>query len=188
MQKSNSERCLRKSIKDEKDRAANGCKFNPRRNDRRTSTRADPLRLRTIGRPFMRVLMLTVIASCVAWSSTAMAERYQVLPVNTHMGVARLDYTALLLDTAAGTAFNCSAQFDAKLSKFMSESACLPLSIDGKLPLGNVALPASSQTFGWIPLWAVDQQSGVVTFCTAHLTIQGLQQLWCTPVVTRKQG
>ena len=83
------------------------------------------------------------------------------------MGIGRLDYTAMLLDTAAGTAFNCSAQFDAKLSKFMGESVCVALPVEGKLPLGNVALPTSSQTFGWIPLWAVDQQSGAVTFCTA---------------------
>ena len=50
----------------------------------------------------------------------------------------------------------------------------------------NVALPIGSQTFGWIPLWAVDQQSGAVTFCTAHLTIKGIEHIWCTPVVTRK--
>jgi hypothetical protein len=134
----------------------------------------------------MRTLFLTAIAGCVAWSSSAMAERYQVLPVITHMGVARLDYTALLLDTGTGIAFNCSAQFDAKLSKFMGESACVPVPLDGKLPSGNVALPASSQTFGWIPLWAIDQQSGAVTFCTAHLTIQGIERVWCTPVVMRK--
>jgi len=115
-----------------------------------------------------------------------MAERYQILPVITHMGAARLDYTALVLDSAAGTAFNCSAQFDAKLSKFMGEAACVPVSVDGKIPSGNVVLPTGAQTFGWIPLWAVDQQSGAVTFCTAHLTIQGIEHLWCTPVVTRK--
>jgi hypothetical protein len=115
-----------------------------------------------------------------------MAERYQVLPVITHMGAAKLDYTALLLDTGAGIAFGCSAQFDAKLSKFIGESACLVVSVEGKLPSGNVALTTGSQTFGWIPLWAVDQQSGAVTFCTAHLTIQGIEHLWCTPVVTRK--
>jgi hypothetical protein len=135
----------------------------------------------------MRALFLTTaLAGCVAWSSTAMADRYQLLPVITHMGIARLDYTALLLDTGAGIAFNCSAQFDAKLLKFTAESACLAVPIDGKLPSGNIALPAGSQTFGWIPLWAVDQQSGAVTFCTAHLTIKGIEQLWCTPVVTRK--
>ena len=134
----------------------------------------------------MRCLFLAAIAGCVAWSSTAMAERYQVLPVITHMGVARLDYTALLLDSGAGTAFNCSAQFDAKLQKFTGESACVAVPIEGKLPLGNVALPIGSQTFGWIPLWAADQQSGAVTFCTAHLTIQGFERLWCTPLATRK--
>jgi len=134
----------------------------------------------------MKTLFLAAIAGSVAWSSTAMAERYQLLPVITHMGVARLDYTALLLDTGAGTAFNCSAQFDAKLLKFMGETACLIVPMEGKLPSGNVALPTGSQTFGWIPLWAVDQQSGAVTFCTAHLTIKGIEQLWCTPVVTRK--
>jgi hypothetical protein len=133
----------------------------------------------------MRTLFLTAIAGCVAWSSPALAEKYQVLPVITHMGVARLDYTALLLDTGTGTAFNCSAQFDAKLLKFSGESACVAVPIDGKLPSGNVALPTGSQTFGWIPLWAVDQKSGDVTFCTAHLTIQGIEHLWCTPVVTR---
>jgi hypothetical protein len=126
------------------------------------------------------------MAGCVAWTSSAMAEKYQILPVITHMGVARLDYTALLLDAGAGTAFNCSTQFDAKLSKFMGESACRPVSVDGKLPSGNVALPPASSTFGWIPLWAVDQQSGAVTFCTAHLTIQGIDKVWCTPVVTQK--
>jgi hypothetical protein len=115
-----------------------------------------------------------------------MADKYQLLPVITHMAVAGLNYTALLLDTAAGIAFNCSAQFDAKLLKFMGESACLAVSVEGKLPLGNVASPTGSQTFGWIPLWAVDQQSGAVTFCTAHLTIKGIEHLWCTPVVTRK--
>jgi hypothetical protein len=115
-----------------------------------------------------------------------MAEKYQLLPVITHMGIAKLDYTALLLDTGAGSAFNCSAQFDAKLLKFMGEAACLAVSVEGKLPLGNVALPTSSQTFGWIPLWAVDQQSGAVTVCTAHLTFHGIEHLWCTPVVTRK--
>jgi hypothetical protein len=115
-----------------------------------------------------------------------MAEKYQLLPVITHMGVARLDYTALLLDTVAGTAFNCSAQFDAKLQKFMDESACIAVLLEGKLPSGNVVMPTGSQTFGWIPLWAVDQQSGAVTFCTAHLTIHGIEQLLCTPVVTRK--
>jgi hypothetical protein len=134
----------------------------------------------------MRTLFLAAIAGCVAWSSTAVAERYQVLPVMTHMGVARLDYTALLLDTEVGIAFNCSAQFDAKLLKFMGEGACLAVSVEGKLPSGNVALPTGSQTFGWIPLWAVDQQSGAVTFCTAHLTIQGIEHLWCMPVATRK--
>ena len=133
----------------------------------------------------MRTLFLAAIAGSVAGSSTAMAERYQVLPVS-RMGGAKLDYTALLLDTGAGIAFNCSAQFDAKLSKFIGESACLVVSVEGKLPSGNVALPIGSQTFGWIPLWAVDQQSGAVTFCTAHLTIQGMEHLWCTPVATRK--
>lgn len=134
----------------------------------------------------MRTLFLTAIAGCITWSSPAMAETYQLLPVITHMGAARLDYTALLLDTGAGIAFNCSAQFDAKLQKFTGESACLAVSVEGKLPLGNVALPSGAQTFGWIPLWAVDQQSGAVTFCTAHLTIQGIEHLWCTPVATRK--
>ena len=47
----------------------------------------------------MKTLFLAAIAGSVAWSSTAMAERYQLLPVITHMGVAKLDYTALLLDT-----------------------------------------------------------------------------------------
>ena len=135
----------------------------------------------------MKTLVLTTaIAGCVAWSSPAMAEKYQLLPVITQMGIGRLNYTALLLDTGAGSAFNCSAQFDAKLLKFTGESACLAVSVEGKLPLGNVALPAGSQTFGWIPLWAVDQQSGAVTVCAAHLTIQGVEHLWCTPVVTRK--
>ena len=134
----------------------------------------------------MRTLCLAAIAGCVAWSSSAMAERYQVLPVIAHMGLARLDYIALVLDTTTGIAFNCSAQFDAKLSKFTGESACAPVATDGKLPSGNVALPASAPTFGWIPLWAIDQQSGAVTFCTAHLTIRGIEHLWCTPVVTRK--
>ena len=134
----------------------------------------------------MRPLFLTAIAACVAGSSPAMAQKYQLLPVITHMGIGRLDYTALLLDTAAGIAFNCSAQFDAKLLKFTGESACLAVPVDGKLPLGNVALPAGSQTFGWIPLWAVDQQSGAVTICIAHLTIHGIEHLSCTPVVTRK--
>ena len=134
----------------------------------------------------MRTLFLTAIAGCVAWSSPALAEKYQLLPVITHMGAARLDYTALLLDAAAGIAFNCSAQFDAKLLKFLGEAACLAVSVEGKLPLGNVALPAAAQPLGWIPLWAVDQQSGAVTFCTAHLTIQGVEHLWCTPVVIRK--
>ena len=134
----------------------------------------------------MRTLFLTAIAACVACSSPAMAEKYQLWPVITHMGIARLDYTALLLDTGAGSAFSCSAQFDAKLLKFMGESACLAVSVEGKLPLGNVALPPAAQTFGWMPLWAVDQQSGAVTFCTAHLTIQGVDHLWCTPVVIRK--
>ena len=132
------------------------------------------------------LFLTTAIAGCVAWSSPALAEKYQVLPVITHMGVARLDYTALLLDTGTGTAFNCSAQFDAKLLKFTGESACLTVPVDGKLPLGNVALPTGAQTFGWIPLWAVDQQSGAVTFCTAHLTVHGIEHLSCTPVVTRK--
>jgi hypothetical protein len=146
-----------------------------------------PLRLGTIGRPSMKTLVLTTaIAGCVAWSSPAMAEKYQLLPVITHMGIGRLNYTALLLDTGTGSAFNCSAQFDAKLLKFTGESACLAVSVEGKLPLGNVALPTNSQTFGWIPLWAVDQQSGAVTVCAAHLTIQGVEHLWCTPVVTRK--
>ena len=134
----------------------------------------------------MKALFLAAIAGSVAWSSTAMAERYQLLPVITHMGVAKLDYTALLLDTGSGIASNCSAQFDAKLLKFVGEAACLAVPVEGKLPSGNVALPAGSQTFGWIPLWAVDQQSGAVTFCTAHLTIQGIEHLWCTPAVTRK--
>jgi hypothetical protein len=134
----------------------------------------------------MRTLFLAAIAGCVAWSSPALAEKYQLLPVITHMGAARLDSTALLLDAAAGIAFNCSTQFDAKLLKFMGEAACLAVSAEGKLPLGNVALPAAAQILGWIPLWAVDQQSGAVTFCTAHLTIQGVEHLWCTPVVIRK--
>ena len=136
----------------------------------------------------MKTLFLTTaIAGCVAWSSSpAMAQRYQLLPVITHMGIARLAYTALLLDTQAGIAFNCTAQFDAKLLKFKGESTCSAVSVEGKLPSEIVTLPAASATFGWIPLWAVDQQSGAVTFCTAHLTIQGIQQLSCTPVVTRK--
>ena len=133
----------------------------------------------------MRTPFLTAIAAWVVLSSPAMAEKYQLLPVITHMGAARLDYTALLLDLGAGAAFNCSAQFDAKLSKFTGESACLAVAVEGKLSSGNVALPTGSQTFGWIPLWAVDQQTGAVTFCTAHLTIQGIEHLWCTPV-TRK--
>jgi len=134
----------------------------------------------------MRNLFLAAMAGCVAWTSPALADKYQLLPVITHMGVSRLDYTALLLDSAAGIALNCTAQFDAKLSKFMGESACVPVPLDGKLPAGNVALPGSSQTFGWIPLWSIDQQSGAVTFCTAHLTIQGIDKVWCTPVATRK--
>jgi hypothetical protein len=134
----------------------------------------------------MRTPFLTAIAACVAWSSPAMAEKYQLLPVITHMGAARLDYTALLLDTGTGVAFNCSAQFDAKLLKFMGESVCLAVAVEGKLPSATVALPNGAQTFGWIPLWAVDQQSGAVTFCTVHLTIQGIEHLWCTPVATRK--
>src|SRR5262252_2087453 len=105
----------------------------------------------------MRTLFLTAIAACVAGSSPAMAQKYQLLPVITHMGVARLDYTALLLDTGTGTAFNCLAQFDAKLLKFLGEAACAAVSVEGKLPAANVALPAAAQTFGWIPLWAVDQ-------------------------------
>jgi hypothetical protein len=133
----------------------------------------------------MRTPFLTVIAACAAWSSPAMAEKYQLLPVITHMGAARLDYTALLLDTGTGVAFNCSAQFDAKLSKFVGESACLAVAVEGKLPSGNFALPTGAQTFGWIPLWAVDQQSGAVSFCTAHLTIQGIEHLWCTPVARK---
>jgi hypothetical protein len=120
------------------------------------------------------------------WSSTAMAERYQLLPVITHMGAARLDYTALLLDTGTGNAFNCSAQFDAKTSKFTGQSTCRAVSVDGKLPSESFALSTGSPTFGWIPLWAVDQQSGAVTFCTAHLTIQGIERVWCTPTVTQK--
>ena len=44
----------------------------------------------------MRTLFFAAMAGCFAWSSTAMADRFQVLPVNTHMGVARLDYTAIL--------------------------------------------------------------------------------------------
>jgi hypothetical protein len=134
----------------------------------------------------MRNLFLTAIAGFVAWSSPAMAERYQVMPVITHMGLARLNYTALLLDVGAGIAFNCSAQFDSKLAKFIGESACLQVSVEGKLPSGNVALQTPAQTFGWIPLWSVDQQSGAVTFCAAHLAIQGIEQVWCTPVATRK--
>ena len=134
----------------------------------------------------MRPLFLLAIGSCFACSSPALAERYQLVPVITHMGVAKLDYTALLLDTAAGVALNCSAQFDAKALKFTGESACFAVPLEGKLPVGKVALPTGSQTFGWIPLWAVDQQSGDVTFCTAHLTIQGIEHLWCTPLATRK--
>src|SRR6516162_234494 len=104
----------------------------------------------------MRTLFLTTaIAACVAGSSPALADRYQLISVITHMGVGRLDYTALLLDTGAGIAFNCLAQFDAKTSKFVGESACLAVPVDGKLSSGNVALPAPAQTFGWIPLWAV---------------------------------
>jgi hypothetical protein len=133
----------------------------------------------------MKNLVLAAITGCLAWSSTAMAEKYQLLPVITHMGVGRLDYTALLLDSAGG-AFNCSAQFDAKLSKFTGESACVPVKVDGKLPSGSIVVPAAAQTFGWIPLWAVDQQSGAVTFCTAHLNIRGVDNVWCTPVATRK--
>jgi hypothetical protein len=134
----------------------------------------------------MRPLLLAAIAGCVAWPSSAMAEKWQIMPVITHMGAARLDYTALLLDAGTGTAFNCSAQFDAKLSKFMGEGGCRPVSVDGKLPSVNFVFPTAAQTFGWIPLWAVDQQSGAVTFCTAHLTIQGTEKMWCTPVVTQK--
>ena len=122
----------------------------------------------------MRTLFLTAIAGCIAWSSPAMAERYQLLPVITHMGIAGLDYTALLLDTGAGIAFNCSAQFDAKLLKFTGESACLALSVEGKLPSGNVALPTGSQTFGWIPLWAVDQQSGLSTHRANSVALEEL--------------
>ena len=133
-----------------------------------------------------RLFLTTAVAGCVVWSSAAMADRYQFMPVITHMGTSKLDYTALLLDTGAGIAFNCSAQFDAKQLKFMSESACLAVPSEGKLPTGNIALPTAAPTFGWLPLWAVDQQSGAVTFCTAHLTIQGIEHLWCTPVVTRK--
>ena len=46
-----------------------------------------------------------------------MAEKYQPLPGIAHMGVARLNYTASLLDTLAGAAFNRSAQFDACAKK-----------------------------------------------------------------------
>src|SRR6516225_3019552 len=80
----------------------------------------------------MRSLVLTAIAACVAGSSPAMADKYQLLPVITHMGIARLDYTTLLLDTGAGIAFNCSAQFDAKLQKCTGESACLTVPVGGK--------------------------------------------------------
>jgi hypothetical protein len=133
----------------------------------------------------MKTVILAVTAGCLAWSTTAMADKYQLLPVITHMGVGRLDYTALLLDSAGG-AFNCTAQFDAKLAKFTGESACVPVKIEGKLPSGNIVVPAAAQTFGWIPLWAIDQQSGVITFCTAHLIIRGVENVWCTPVEIRK--
>src|SRR5260370_8781682 len=113
-------------------------KFEPRRKHRRNNTEADQLRHRTIGRPLMRTLFLAAIAGSVAWSSTAMAERYQVLPVITHMGAAKLDYTALLLDTGAGIAFSCSAQFDPNLSKFICETAFLVASVDYKLPPAHV--------------------------------------------------
>ena len=135
----------------------------------------------------MKTLFVAAIAGWAAWSSPAIAERYQLLPVITHMGVARLNYTALLLDAGSGSAFNCSAQFDAKLAKFSGESACIALPVDGKLPSGSIALQSPAQTFGWIPLWSVDQQSGAVTFCTAHLAIQGVEQVWCTPVSTRRK-
>jgi hypothetical protein len=95
-------------------------------------------------------------------------------------------HTALLMDTGSGLAFNCSAQFDTRGSKFTSESACLAMSLDGKPPSGQIAWVTMPQNFGWIPLWSVDQQSGEVTFCTARTTIQGVAQLWCTQVPTRK--
>jgi hypothetical protein len=137
----------------------------------------------------MRALIVTAIASSIlAWSSPVFAERYQVLPMNTHNNAAKsvADHTALLMDTSAGVAFNCTAQFDTKVSQFTHESACIAVSLDGKPPSGQIAWQTAPQNFGWIPLWSVDQQSGEVTFCTARTTIQGVGQLWCTPVVTRK--
>src|ERR1700760_2276035 len=99
-----------------------------------------------------RLFLTTALAGCIAWSSAAMADRYQLMPVITHMGIAKLDYTALMLDTGAGIAFNCSAQFDAKALKFMAESACLAVPSEGKLPSGSIALPSTAPTFGWLPL------------------------------------
>src|SRR5437660_715444 len=137
----------------------------------------------------MRALIPAAIAFFVfTWSPPTLAEGYQVLPLYSHIDVARsvADHTALLTDTKAGVAFDCSAQFDTKSSSFTRESACIRLSIDGALPSAPIALPTTTQNFGWIPLWSVDQSSGVVTFCTARSTIKGLGQIWCTPVVIRK--
>jgi hypothetical protein len=136
----------------------------------------------------MRNLILAVMSGCVfAWSSPAAAERYQILPANTHIGLARLSHMALLIDSETGGAFNCSVQFDIKSSNFAGESACIAVAVEGKLPRGQITLPTASPNFGWLPLWSVDQQSGAVTFCTARSTVQGLGPvLWCTPVVSRK--
>jgi hypothetical protein len=54
-------------------------------------------------------------------------------------------------------------------------------SLRGKIELRNTSL-----SYGWIPLWSVDQKSGEITFCTALSAIGGLGKLWCATVPIHK--
>jgi hypothetical protein len=65
-----------------------------------------------------------------------MAERYQILPLATNVQRSLATYTALLVDSEAGAAFNCSAQFDSNNQRFTREECCA-LSMEGKLPSGQ---------------------------------------------------
>jgi hypothetical protein len=114
-----------------------------------------------------------------------MAERYQILPLATNVQRSLAVYTALLVDSEAGFVFNCSAQFDSNTQRFTREE-CNTLSAEGKLPSGQIQLRNTSLSYGWIPLWSVDQKSGEVTFCTALSAIGGLGKLWCAPVPVQK--
>jgi hypothetical protein len=139
-----------------------------------------------LGERYMKKLVLAALAGSVfAFSQPAMAQRYQIVPLATNVQRSLATYTALLVDSEAGVVFNCSAQFDSNNQRFAREE-CDILPVEGKLPSGQIELRNSSLSYGWTPLWSVDQKTGAVTFCTALSAIRGFGKLWCVPIAIQK--